>query len=158
MSRLRNRKGRYAKPSARQRKLGTMPIEQFRARLPPQLRWMADMDYLDKLTEEERIWLLTVAETEYRGKAEAGDASPMSVEQQRKAAAYVRSQGSDRRPDLMNYNEEFPKRRQGVTEEQADGEIRVGREQEIYEAMGGKSAREVEDEMIEGIDNRRRKR
>lgn len=124
-----------------------MPIEQFRARLPPQMRWMADMDYLDKLSQEERQWLLTVAETEYRGKAEREDASPMTLEQQRAAARYVRSQGSDRRPDLMNYNEEFPSRR--VDLDSPEGGISEGA---LYKAMGGRPAHEVEDDAIAEID------
>jgi hypothetical protein len=99
-----------------------MDLEQFKRRLPPQLRWMCDMDYLHKLTDEERVWLLTVAETEYRGTAKPDDASPMTRDQQRAAANYVRGQAGDRRPDLMNFSEGYRERRVPL-DDVSEGEI-----------------------------------
>ena len=85
-----------------------MSIEQFRSRLPPQLRWRVDADYLEKLSPADRAWYLQYLDEEYRACFPPDEEPILPKKARREAQNYVRSQKADRRPDLMNFGEGAP--------------------------------------------------
>lgn len=137
-----------------------MSFERFRERIPPHMRWMVDQDYIDKLGPKEREWLLKYLDEEYRASFRKDESTILQGQMKLDAQNRVRSLSEDRRPDLMSFAEDagYKHRRQSLQPDPIDTTQENQIDGQIYDAMEGPTKDEIEDEIIDRIDAKKRRR